>query len=153
MSDKISTREALRRMNGANEPFYLEATNTEKKIRQQRASMILENVDYVIEAHFEKMEAKWGERDTIEGHYNIVLRRLRKGQHYHAPYLGTREFGAKVELLESGTWPPSMLTGKQNLGWMLYDLDFSNPKDIQPKFFNAMMQDGVIDLRGIKLRG
>jgi CRISPR-associated protein Cas5d len=94
-----------------------------------------------------------GEEDTVEKHYNIALRRLRKGQHYHAPYLGTREFGAKVELLENGNRPTSDLTGVQNLGWMLYDLDFSDPKDIRPKFFNATMQDGVIDLHGIELRG
>ena len=153
VSDKISTKTAMQIMNGTQKPFFLEATNTAKKIRQQRASMILKNVDYVIEAHFEKVKSNWGERDTIEGHYNIVLRRLRKGQHYHAPYLGTREFGAKVELLENGTWPTSALTGEEKLGWMLYDLDFSNPKDIQPKFFNATMQDGVIDLYGIELRG
>jgi CRISPR-associated protein Cas5d len=99
------------------------------------------------------MTDKTGEDDTVEKHYNIALRRLRKGQHYHAPYLGTREFGAKVELLENGKRPQSVLSGEQNLGWMLYDLDFSNPKDIQPKFFNATMQDGVIDLRGVELRG
>jgi CRISPR-associated protein Cas5d len=81
------------------------------------------------------------------------LRRLRKGQQYHAPYLGAREFGAQVELLENGNRPQSALSGEQNLGWMLYDLDFSNPKDIQPKFFNATMQDGVIDLHGVELRG
>lgn len=135
-------------MKGAKKPFYLSATDN----RQQRAAMALKNVDYIIEAHFE-MTNNVGADDTVEKHYNIALRRLRKGQHYHAPYLGTREFGAKVELLENGNRPPSALSGTQNLGWMLYDLDFSNPKDIQPKFFNATMQDGVIDLRDIELRG
>ena len=47
-----------------------------------------------------RSKKEWGERDTEEGHYNIVLRRLRKGQHFHAPCLGTREFPAKVELIE-----------------------------------------------------
>lgn len=149
VSDKISTNIAKQVMKGKKKPFYLSATDN----RQQRAAMVLKNVDYIIEAHFEKVEAKWDERDTVEGHYNIVLRRLRKGQHYHAPYLGTREFGAKVELLENGNRPTSALSGEQNLGWMLYDLDFSNPKDIQPKFFNATMRDGVIDLRDVELRG
>lgn len=148
VSNKISTSTATQIMKGAKKPFYLSATDD----RQQRAAMVLQNVDYVIEAHFE-MTAEAGEEGTVEKHYNIALRRLRKGQHYHAPYLGTREFGAKVELLENGNRPKSALTGVQNLGWMLYDLDFSNPNDIQPKFFNATMQDGVIDLHGIELRG
>jgi CRISPR-associated protein Cas5d len=148
VSNKISTSTATQIMKGAPKPFYLSATDD----RQQRAAMVLKNVDYVIEAHFE-MTGEAGAEDTVEKHYNIALRRLRKGQQYHAPYLGAREFGAQVELLENGNRPQSALSGVQNLGWMLYDLDFSNPKDIQPKFFNATMQDGVIDLHGIELRG
>ena len=148
VSNKISTSTATQVMKGAKRPFYLSATDD----RQQRAAMVLKNVDYVIEAHFE-MTAEAAEEDTVEKHYNIALRRLRKGQHYHAPYLGAREFGAKVELLEIGNRPKSALTGVQNLGWMLYDLDFSDSNDIQPKFFNASMQDGVIDLRDVELRG
>jgi CRISPR-associated protein Cas5d len=148
VSDKISVSTAKQVMKGAKKPFYLSATDN----RQQRAAMVLKNVDYIIEAHFE-MTNNAGADDTVEKHYNIALRRLRKGQQYHAPYLGTREFGARVELLENGNRPQSALSGEQNLGWMLYDLDFSNPKDIQPKFFNATMQDGVIDLRDVELRG
>lgn len=148
VSSKISTSTAKQLMKGAKKPFYLSATDD----RQQRAAMVLKNVDYIIEAHFE-MTDKAGEDDTVEKHYNITLRRLRKGQYYHAPYLGTREFGAKVELLENGNRPTSALSGEQNLGWMLYDLDFSNPKDIRPQFFNATIQDGVIDLRHVELRG
>jgi len=148
VSNKISTSTATQIMKGTKRPFYLSATDD----RQQRAAMALKNVDYVIEAHFE-MTGEAGAEDTVEKHYNIALRRLRKGQHYHAPYLGTREFSAKVELLENGARPKSALMGTHNLGWMLYDLDFSDPQDIRPKFFNATMQDGVIDLRGVELRG
>lgn len=148
VSNKISASTAKQMMKGDPKPFYLSATAD----RQQRAAMVLKNVDYVIEAHFEMTEEA-GEDDTVEKHYNIALRRLRKGQHYHAPYLGTREFGAQVELLENGTRPTGTLSGVKNLGWILYDLDFSDPNDIRPKFFNATMQDGVIDLRSVELRG
>ena len=83
----------------------------------------------------------------------MVLRRLRKGQHFHTPYLGTREFGAQVELLEDAKIPQSRLSGThQNLGWMLFDLDFSDKEDIKPLFFKAEMQDEVIDLTRIDLR-
>ncbi len=148
VSEKISTREAERRMNGATDPFFLDATDA----RQQRAALVLKNVDYIVEAHFEPVPEQAGPDDTVEKHYNIALRRLRKGQHYHAPYLGTREFGAKVDLIEGGNIPQSPLSGTQELGWMLYDLDFRDPQDIRPQFFKATMQDGVIDLTEVEVR-
>ncbi len=144
VSDKTSTREAERRMNGAQEPFFIDATDK----RQQRASMVLRDVDYVIGAHFD-LTGRAGPEDTVEKHYNIVLRRLRKGQHHHAPCLGTREFPAWVELVEGDHVPVSALQGTRDLGWMLYDLDFSNPRDIQPQFFRAELRDGVLDLHGV----
>jgi CRISPR-associated protein Cas5d len=146
VSEKISTSEAERRMKGATTPFYLDVVNT----RQQRAAMVLKNVDYIIEAHFELVPDKAGAEDTAEKHYNIVLRRLRKGQHYHAPCLGTREFSARVELIENKDLPQSPLVGVRDLGWMLYDLDFTDSQNIQPQFFKAEMRDGVIDLTQIK---
>lgn len=150
VSEKISTREAERRMNGFTEPFFLDASDK----RQQRAALVLKNVDYVVQAHFELVPENAGPTDTVEKHYNIALRRLRKGQQYHAPYLGTREFGAKVELIEEDQEVPiSSLNGTQDLGWMLYDMDFCDLNDIRPRFFKAQMQDGVIDLTNIEVRG
>ena len=148
VSDKISTREAERRMNGATDPFFLDATNA----RQQRAALVLKNVDYIVEAHFELVPEQVGPDDTVAKHYNIALRRLRKGQHYHAPYLGTREFGARVDLIEDGDIPRGDLFGTQELGWMLYNLDFRDAQDIVPQFFKASMQDGVIDLTQVEVR-
>jgi CRISPR-associated protein Cas5d len=142
VSEKLSTSQAQWLMRGATEPFYI-ATN---EVRQQRAAMVLKDVDYVIEAHFEIVQEKAGPDDTVEKHYNIALRRLRKGQYFSAPCLGAREFGASVELIEDGEIPKSNLSGSKDLGWMLYDLNFTNPSDIQPSFFKALMQDGVIDL-------
>jgi CRISPR-associated protein Cas5d len=48
--------------------------------------------------------------------------------------------------------PQSPLSGVRDLGWMLYDLDFSNPRDIKPKFFKAQMLDGMIDLTRAEVR-
>lgn len=123
------------------------------EVRQQRAAMVLKNVDYVIEAHFEMVPEKTGPDDTKEKHYNMILRRLRKGQYFSSPCLGTREFDAQLELVEAGQIPASKLTGIKDLGWMLYDLDFSNPDDIVPKFFKAEMRDGVIDLIKVQIVG
>ena len=148
VSEKISTREAERRMNGATDLFFLDTTDK----RQQRAALVLKNVDYIIEAHFDLTD-KAGEEDTDEKHYNIILRRLRKGQHFHAPCLGTREFGAKVELIEDGEPVPQSPLGDMELGWMLYDLDFSDAADIKPQFFKALLKDGVLDLKNLEVRG
>ena len=132
-------------------------------VRQQRAAMVLKNVDYVIEAHFERVTEKAGPDDTDEKHYNMVLRRLRKGQHYHQPCLGTREFPARVELIEDGVIPPSQLRGERDLGWMLYDMchDTSADKgghvhtcteECHPSFFRAQLYNGKIDLREVEVR-
>jgi CRISPR-associated protein Cas5d len=110
--------------------------------------MILKDVDYIIEAHFDLTNSANEDDAEKKKHYNIVLRRLRQGQRFHAPCLGTREFGAKVELIEDKRdIPKCPLTGARDFGWMLYDLDFSNPRDIKPIFYHAIMQDGVIDVR------
>lgn len=147
VSEKVSESEARRRMNGSNEPFYLSSNDA----RQQRAALVLKNVDYIIEAHFEMTDMAGGE-DTKEKHYNIVLRRLRKGQHFHAPCLGTREFGAKVELIEDGEPIPQSPLGDLELGWMLHDLDFSDAQDIKPQFFKASLKKGVLDLSDLEVR-
>jgi CRISPR-associated protein Cas5d len=121
------------------------------EIRQQRAALVLKNVDYVIEAHFDLTDEA-GEEDTKEKHYNIVLRRLRKGQQFHAPCLGTREFGAKVEMIEDGEPIPQSPLGDMELGWMLRDLDFSDSTDIKPEFFRASLKNGILDLTNLEVR-
>lgn len=142
VSEKASMDNAVQVMKGSYKPLYIDVTAT----RQQRAAMVLKDVDYVIEAHFE-LTNQAGPDDTEEKHYNIILRRLRSGQHFHAPCLGTREFPAQVTIIEDRRdIPISPLTGKRDLGWMLYDLDFSNPRDIQPMFYHAIMEDGVINV-------
>jgi CRISPR-associated protein Cas5d len=148
VSEKASVNNALQVMNGKNIMLFISTLSS----RQQRASMVLKNVDYIIEAHFVLTE-KAGLDDTVEKHYNVALRRLRNGQHFHAPCLGVREFPAKVDIVEDKkNIPESTLAGKRDLGWMLHDLDFSNPRDIQPKFFHAWMINGVIDLSNLEVR-
>jgi CRISPR-associated protein Cas5d len=149
VSEKIPESVPKAIQNGSKQIHYLDSTAE----RQQRAAMVLKDVDYVIQAHFDIVPEKAGQEDTIEKHYNIALRRFRKGQYYHTPSLGTREFGAKICLIENKEIPVSQLTGKMDLGWMLYDLDFSNPENIEPKFFKAVMQNGIIELQNISLVG
>lgn len=119
-------------------------------IIQQRASMLLKDVEYIIEAHFE-MTDKAGSEDTKEKHYNIALRRMRKGQFFHMPCFGCREFPAHFQLMENEI-PTSDLKGTRELGFMLYDMDFSDPEDIQPQFFRAKLVEGIIDLKNVEIR-
>lgn len=109
--------------------------------RQQRATTLLRNVEYVIEAHFELTD-KAGSADNEGKHLDIFNRRARAGQFFHQPCLGCREFPASFELLE-GDVPQSCYAGeKRELGYMLLDIDFEN--NMTPLFFKAVMQDGVI---------
>jgi CRISPR-associated protein Cas5d len=123
---------------GSAEPFY---QNTQKD-RQQRATLMLKNVEYIIKAHFE-LTNKAGKDDTEEKHYSIFLRRARKGQCHHQPYFGCREFPVSFELVEE---PLSKIPidEDRDLGWMLYDINFSDK--MTPKFFRAQMHKGVITI-------
>lgn len=112
--------------------------------RQQRAALLLRDVAYVIEAHFVLTDQ---EDPAVEAkHLSIFNRRAAKGQCFHRPYLGTREFAADFALVE-GALPPSELPCDQrnrDLGWMLHDIDYGN--DMAPRFFRAELRDGVIEV-------
>ena len=114
--------------------------------RQQRAATVLRDVGYVIHAHFELTD-RAGAEDNVGKHLDTFNRRARRGQTFHAPCLGTREFPAAFALLEEGDMPPppdAALHGERDLGWMLHDIDFANGK--APKFFRARMVDGLIEV-------
>ncbi|WP_417775281.1 type I-C CRISPR-associated protein Cas5c [Stutzerimonas xanthomarina] len=114
--------------------------------RQQRAATILRDVAYIIEAHFELTE-KADASDSVGKHLDIFNRRARKGQYFHSPCLGVREFPASFQLLEQGVVEPiadDALQGERDLGWMLHDIDFAD--DMTPHFFRAQMRDGLIEV-------
>ncbi len=115
--------------------------------RQQRAATVLRDVAYVVEAHFE-MTAKAGPEDNPGKHLDTFNRRARKGQCFHQPCLGCREFPASFVLIEPGEPLPAAdpaLRGEKDLGWMLLDIDFA-PAGNASRFFRAVMHDGVIEV-------
>ncbi len=119
--------------------------------RQQRATMLLTNVAYVIEAHFDMTEHA-GTDDEPAKHAAMFQRRAEKGQCFHRPCLGAREFPADFALLPEGApLPASELPADQrdrDLGWMLYDIDFRPDGTAQgSRFFRARLTDGVLDVR------
>ena len=111
---------------------------------QQRTATMLRDVHYVIEAHFE-MTDRANPSDNPGKFQDIIKRRLKRGQCYAQPYLGTRECTANFGLWEGGEIPAIQET--KDLGFMLYDMDYSDPNNITPMFFHAKMVNGVIDLR------
>lgn len=109
--------------------------------RQQRAATLLRDVEYVIEAHFE-LTQRASPGDSEGKHLDIFNRRVEKGQFFHQPCLGCREFPALFEPVE-GEIPTSCYTGQtRELGYMLLDIDFANNR--RPMFFRATMINGII---------
>lgn len=122
--------------------------------RQQRATTLLVDVGYVIEAHFERTP-RAGDDDTEAKHLSMFNRRAESGQCFHRPCLGVREFAADFALIADGApLPASELPADQrdrDLGLMLYDIDFA--RNGASLFFRAQLQDGVIDLRKARAEG
>lgn len=70
------------------------------------------------------------------------MRRAGKGQCFHRPYLGCREFAAQFKPLateeESGP-----IGETRDLGFMLYDIDHSGSEPM-PMWFRAKLQNGLV---------
>lgn len=145
VKSKISASNVKTAMNGGGESPYLNA----KADIVQRAALVLQEVHYVIEAHFDMTEAA-APSDNPGKFQDIVKRRLEKGQCFHTPYLGCREFPAHFRLWEGGEI--TAIRESRDLGYMLYDMDYSDSEDIRPMFFRAQMTGGVIDLQDCEVR-
>jgi CRISPR-associated protein Cas5d len=111
--------------------------------RAQRNTLYLRDVDYIVEAFFE-LTAKTGPEENVTKFVEMFRRRLDKGQHFHQPYLGCREFAAVVESAPAVLPPPDDSLKLRPLGLILHDLDFENGN--RPRFFDARIVDGVISV-------
>lgn len=144
-----------------NNGLYIEAH------RQQRSSLCLKDVKYRIHGYFdfippEKRDGnsliggKNGEDESEEKYAAMFERRASKGQCFHTPYLGTREFACSFRLVDVEHDPSAPIKKDQDFGFMLYDMDFSRNKTSPPPlFFRAEMKNGVIntDKRKVKVVG
>ncbi len=147
---------------GSGEPmgFYVEDH------RQQRAGLLLRDVRYRIHGWFDFVPPAhrpvdrssgreyWADdaerheprSDETEAKYAAMFgRRARKGQCFHHPYLGCREFACHFRLVEQGSETPHPIDKTDELGWMLYDMNFDNPLDPKPEFFRARLEHGVVN--------
>ena len=81
----------------------------------------------------------------------MFRRRASKGQCYHQPYLGCREFPAKFTLGDESSFICAHQDETRELGLMLYDMDYSDREHIEPTFFRALLKNGVMDLEGVEV--
>jgi CRISPR-associated protein Cas5d len=136
--------------------------------RQQRAGLFLRDVAYRIHAYFElrdpsfhkphfphlsKVLVNRGEDDlnampdnNAAKFLNMFERRASRGQCINQPYLGCREFACSFRLIEDVKAEPKPIGETKDLGWMLYDMDYSTPADPKPRFFPARLESGVINV-------
>ena len=122
--------------------------------RQQRNALLLKDVRYRIYAKLvyipvsqRKNKQQREAKDENLGQYQAMFeRRASKGQCFNQPYLGTREFSAYFRLLEEGESLVPPLAQDRDLGIMLYDMDFSDPENVNAMFFRANMRAGVINV-------
>ncbi len=112
---------------------------------QQRAALLLRDVRYVIEAHFD-MTPQAAPGDNPGKFQDILKRRIHRGQFYHQPCFGCREFPAQFRLCRDLPPCPEELKGERDLGYMLWDMDYSDPENITPLFFRAKLIDGVLEI-------
>ena len=153
----LSTAKSAMKSGAGNLGIYIEED------RQQRAATLLRNVAYVIEAHFEYVDQPDDNSEHNDAkHLDQFNRRAAKGQCFHRPYLGCREFPADFKLVKPDAPPPELdpsLLGERDLGYMLYDMAYTpDPKgqilagpdnrrvNAEARFFRAKMIDGVIDV-------
>lgn len=137
----VSTRNVETAMkNGAGDlALYIEDD------RQQRAGLFLRDVAYRIHAELEFLRERDPEASATKYH-EMFERRAGKGQCVNQPYLGCREFAAAFRLIDKFDDEPAPIADTRDLGFMLHDLDFTKPNDPQPRFFRAMLQDGVVEV-------
>ena len=128
--------------------------------RQQRASLVLKDVSYLIKAHvvvldrrLEKNGSEVPENEAVGKHLDMFKRRARKGQYFHHPYFGCREFSVDFELIEDENDLPKVhedLNSEKDLGYILHDIEFEQERSTKkvkkttPHFFRAKMLNGVI---------
>ena len=143
---KASAHNVFSVMNGAKKEISISS----RKEIVQRAALILKDVDYVIEAHFDVTEQA-NQTDNAGKFKDIILRRLRKGACYHQPYFGCREFPANFELFEDDEVVTAYSGEQKDLGLMLYDMDYTNKEQIQPMFFRAILEDGILNLENCEV--
>jgi CRISPR-associated protein Cas5d len=113
--------------------------------RQQRAALLLRDVAYRVHADL-CVQPDRHDPEPPAKFFEMFARRARKGQCVNQPYLGCREFAARWRLVEALAPEPPPIDETRDLGWMLHDLDYTDPANPQPRFFRAQLNGGVVEV-------
>jgi len=155
----ISSKAVLKAMRNPS----IDPTQDINALRQQRASMVLKNVSYVIEAYPQILQFRMNKGEPlcpggclVRKHTEMFKRRVSKGQCFHHPYFGCREFPVEklelVETVEEIPAPHEELAGKKDLSYILHDIQFDQDhktkrvKKLTSQFFRARLQNGVLEV-------
>lgn len=141
---KLLSQDARSAIMGSKSDLYIAASQQ----IVQRAAMVLQDVHYVIEAEFE-MTDKAAPSDNPGKFQDIITRRMAKGQCFHTPYFGCREFPANFRPWVGGSVPTIPET--KDLGIMLYDFDYFDPANITPLYFHAKLENGVLNTTDVEV--
>ena len=148
VKSKVSANNVLSVYNGAKKELFISS----KEEIVQRASLLLKDVEYIIDAHFE-MTDKANDSDNPGKFKDIIMRRLKRGECNHTPYFGCREFPVNFCLCEEEEVHSAYeVVEEKDLGFMLYDMDYSDPGNIVPMFFRAVLRDGTLDLTDCEVK-
>lgn len=113
--------------------------------RQQRAGLFLRDVAYRVHADLEYKRDADPDGSSMK-YQEMFERRANKGQCVNQPYLGCREFTASFRLIANPANEATPIPETRDLGFMLHDLDFTNPADPQPRFYRARLENGVVNV-------
>jgi len=139
----VSVANVKKAMSGTEVDLSIYADNSSE--RAQRAGLFLRDVAYRVHADLHVLPGTAPDNTPMKFR-EMFERRARKGQCVNQPYLGCREFAAAFRLVDDPDSEMPAIMETRDLGFMLHDLDFSNPADPQPRFFRARMENGVVNV-------
>lgn len=139
----VSVANVKKAMNGSSVDLCIYADDSSE--RAQRAGLFLRDVAYRVHADMEFLRDRDPGSNSVK-FQEMFERRAGKGQCVNQPYLGCREFAAAFRLVRAPETEPAAIAETRDLGFMLHDLDFSNPADPQSRFFRAQLRDGVVSV-------
>ncbi len=139
----IKRNEISKKQNPKGEPIDI----TENRV--QRNSIVLKDVGYIIEASVNVNETliektKNSEHPiTVKKYRTMFERRVKKGQCWHQPCFGTREFAADFSLPTEHDVP---LDVTYPIGSMFYDMFYDDKGKATPVFFyDVAIVNGVLE--------
>ncbi len=109
--------------------------------RTQRHSLILKGVSYVIRADVSL--ASHAQDEHPAKFRDQFRRRVNRGQCFHRPYLGCREFSAHFGEPNEETTPIDL---SEDLGRIIFDIDYYQDGSGRgkPIFFQARLENGIL---------